>query len=426
MINLWIYNYTFEFEISNRLYLINNQVAPWYYFNRCANFFLPTIAANDIILSYEKPVPCHLNHLENIIGHLPQYLELNRPFLNKQLNYQSTLKIIKENFPKEQINLKPWGWSHELKKLNKILSCKATSVNYNIINILNSKLTSTYLRKVLLKNSYQIDSTIISTKTESLHSKLTTTINDFKSIYLKDFFGVSGNLMIPLRLQDDIKIFLNEKKKFFDNSTANLIAEKKIDIEKEFSLQFQFSEIQCDFIAITGLISSNKGKYLGNTVNFEINVDIALLIKDIKPITDYILDMGYIGNLGIDFVKTKQGQIKMLEINARYTMGIIAHHWVSKMDTKNPGIFINTFFKNTSPLAIDELLKLIKKIEISENCKIALIHYLRHTTSKKNHLITLAISASSALQLQTALKNIFKTVSSNSAIYKMIKSNSLF
>jgi hypothetical protein len=426
MLNLWIYNYTFEFEISNRLYLINNHTAPWYYFNRCANYFLPVIAENDIILCYEKPVHIHLKHLENTIGQLPHYLELNHPFLNNQLNYQSSIKIIKEKYPKERINLKPWGWSRELIKLNNLLSNQLLSVTYNTIKILNSKLTSTYLREVLLKNSYQIASSIISTNVKTLQSELKTTINDFKSVYLKDFLGVSGNLMVPLSLQDDIEIFIKRKKKFFNNNITNLLVEKKIDIEKEFSLQFQFIDNQGHFVAITGLITSKKGQYLGNIVNWKNDIDIPSLICDIKPITDYILDMGYIGNLGFDFVKTKQGQVKMLEINARYTMGIVAHHWVSLLDTKNPGIFINTFFKNTSAPVIDEILMLIKKIEISQNCKIVLVHYVRHATSQSNHLITLAISASSPSKLQTALKTIFKTVSSKSVIYKMVKNNSLF
>jgi hypothetical protein len=425
MLSIWLYNYTFEFELSKRLSLISNQSIPWYHFNRCANYFLPATTDKDIVLCYDKPGGCHLEHFERTLDHLPNYLELKQPFLNSSLSYQSTFETIAKKIPRQLINIIPWGWSQELTKLNSIFAEQQPSVDFNLIKKLNSKLTSTNLRNVFLKNKYQIPSKIVSTNSKIVQKEIETFNNIHNGCYLKDFYGVSGNLMFPVLKDTKVKNFWQGIKKHFSHADTLLI-EKKIDVDNEFSLQFRFSQKEYKFITMTGLISSKNGNYLGTTINCKTDIDLPTIIKDIKPITEYILNIGYTGYLGFDFIVTKQNVVKMLEINARYTMGVVAYQWISKLDLVNPGIFINTFFKSSTAPSIEEMLKLINKVMQRVNCKIVLIHYILSASPQKNHLINLVISAPTKRNIHAALSKIFDVISEHSILNKMVKENRLF
>jgi hypothetical protein len=425
MLSIWLYNYTFEFELSNRLSLINDQSIPWYHFNRCANYFLPATTDKDIVLCYDKPVGCHLEHLKKYLGHLPDYLELKHPLLNSRLSYQSTFETIAKKIPRQSINIIPWGWSEELTNLNSTFAEQQPSVDSNLIKKLNSKLTSTNLRSVYLKKKYQIPSKIVSTKSKIVQKEIETFNKIHNDCYLKDFFGVSGNLMFPVLKDTKVKNFWQGIKKHFSH-VDTLLIEKKIDIDNEFSLQFKFTQKEYKFITMTGLISSKNGNYLGTTVNCKIDTDLPTIIKDIKPITEYISNTGYTGYLGFDFIVTKQNVVKMLEINARYTMGVVAYQWISKLDLMNPGIFINTFFKSSTAPSIEEVLKLINNVMQRVNCKIVLIHYILGAFPQKNHLINLVISAPSKQNIYTALSIIFDVISEHSILNKMVKESRLF
>jgi len=116
----------------------------------------------------------------------------------------------------------------------------------------------------------------------------------------------------------------------------------------------------------------------------------------------------------------------MLEINARYTMGVVAYQWISKLDLVNPGIFINTFFKSSTAPSIEEMLKLINKVMQRVNCKIVLIHYILSASPQKNHLINLVISAPTKRNIHAALSKIFDVISEHSILNKMVKENRLF
>lgn len=424
MIHIWFYNCTFEYELSNRLSLINNQSIPWYHFNRCCNYFLPISTEKDVVLCYDKPVCWHLEHFKENLGYLPKFLQLKQPLLNNNLSYHSTFETIRKKIPQQLIKIIPWGWSQELTKINKVLAGQSQTVDYQMIKTLNSKLMSTNLRKTFLKSNYQIPSKIISTRSKTFHQEIETFNQIHHSCYLKDFFGVSGNFMFPIPENTNIKRLWQAIKKHFNHIDAFLL-EKKVEVDKEFSLQFSYTSKGYEFITATGLISSRNGNYLGNTVNCKIDIDLVLLIKDIKPITEYILQIGYIGFLGIDFIITRQNIVKMLEINARYTMGIIAYQWVSKLNQTNPGIFINTFFKSATPPSIEEMLILINQVMERINCKIILIHYIQSTFPQKNHLINLVISARSKQNIQDALSNIFNVITEHSPLNKIIKEDRL-
>lgn len=424
MLNAWLYNYTFEFELSENYTFIDHNSIPGYHFNRCANYFLPLAAQNDIFVCFEKPCPTHMSHLIKVLGYQPNYIELNKPLLNKHKNYQTCFNQIKKKFPNQKLNIIPWGWSQNLQKPGNLYNSELIPMDCRIIHLLNSKLTSAYLRQELLNNHYQIPSYIVPTNESDMKQCLESILKNENEIIIKDFFGVSGKLMATVSNKEDLDLLLQKNRKFFKNS-EHILVEKKIPIKREFSLQFNFTKKRVKFVAATGLVSLKNGQYFGNKLNFDLGIDINSLLKDIDPVLQYIFKTSYVGYLGIDFLLTTENQIKMLEINARHTMGIIAYHWLTQLNPSQPAFFINTFFKNTSAMPIDLTIKKCLQISKEYDCKFVLIHYVLNPNLRKNHLITFSISGSSISNIKMAILKLFNSISQNGKLLKLIESNSL-
>lgn len=399
MRNFWLYNYSFEFELCNRKSAVNHNINPCYLLDRCQNFFLPLVDEDDFILCYEKPNQEHLRHIKKTFGFLPNYLEANKPLLDKDLKYDDLTPHILKIAGNQIIQISPWGHSKQVSDLMKKTGDRRVRNKSAIVKLLNSKLTSSYLRNCLNEKKYQIPSIAVDLKTSNLANEIRHALDQFETVFLKDYFGVSGKLKIQISNSHEIENFISKKAKYFKESEGILI-EEKIKVKTEFSLQYLFEKSNYQFLSFNGLINSKHGAYIGNSYNCNYGIDIGKVKKDLIPVTDFIKDLGYEGYLGIDFAQTESNEIKMLEINARFTMGGIATAWLNKIGQNRPGVFINTFFNSPKPLTIIELLEFLEIYSKKVDFRYSLIHYHINPSPSQKHLITLALSAESIASLR--------------------------
>jgi hypothetical protein len=115
-----------------------------------------------------------------------------------------------------------------------------------------------------------------------------------------------------------------------------------------------------------------------------------------------IVESGYRGPVGVDLIKTEGNELKLVEINARLTMGRIAYEWNKLLNHYEVGVFVNLFLKNDSISNTADLFHQCLELGEKTNCSISIVN-LVHSNRKKIVLVSALIGAQSAKQAETVL-----------------------
>ena len=417
---IWIYNYDFEFELAKLAPTPRqNKFLPWHFLNRSSNIFLPLTDPHDQISTHEMPDIDLLSHLEQRMGVLPTYRvlekgheESNAPLKNIARNPLNVLKTCVNQ-------LVPWGWSPQAIKLNNHLADKTRrqSLKSDLISYLNSKQTSNDLRNHILPKSFQISSMNISTHStedRSLRQVIEKFASQYPLFYIKHYFGTSGQLSGSHTMNSLSEKVINKTFSWIRQS-GGILLEKSLDIKREFSLQYEFYEDHVSYLGVSLGRYTNFGSYQGSFICQSLNNQFDETEHSLIPIIKYLRGMHYQGPLGIDLIETSTGEIKFLEINARFTMGRLALEWHKKINPHEYGIFFNRF---DSPLVMVDSRKLLgkfKRLEERYDSQITLIHHCNYRSNGKNYrYCTVLLSNDSKNRLhdcENRLHQLFKTIS---------------
>ena len=377
---IWLYNYDFEFELARTLPYQNNGTSPlWFFLNRSSSLFLPLTASDDRILAYEKPHPGLLSRLERKLGFLPEYriLKLEGPESNSILN--DLLRSPSKTEALDSCRLEPWGWSPQAEKAVTLGGgtyrdgkSKAETVRH-----LNSKRTSFILRNRLLPPSFRFPSKNVglgSVRSKSLRQRIDAFAEKNRPFYVKHYFGVSGQLSI-LHDSGGIPDRALETYKSWIEKSGGIILEKRVEGRKELGFQFHFAGGRATFLGATEGLYSRFGSYRGSVVCRDGEHRYRKSVELLKPVCDYVLSSGYRGPLGIDTIETAKGERKLLEINARYTMGRLAIAWHHRVNPQKWGLLFTRFFAAKSFFGTESLLTVLDSIEKSFQAEITPIHH---------------------------------------------------
>ena len=416
---IWLYNYNFEFELAQITPENGDKKRfPWYFLNRSSSLFLPLAAADDRILVYEMPNPDLMSRLRQKLDFLPEYYVLNtrdresNAILNDLFHAPSNIAAF------ESYRLEPWGWSPKaIKVANSIQGISEDNrSDIDIIRFLNSKRTSYILRNRLLPSSFRFPSEIIdlhAIKSVPLHQRIDKFANKHRKFYVKHYFGTSGQLSTFYPNDRVSKKALRQFMSWIEGS-GGILLEKKLEARKEFSFQFDFNKSRATFVGMTEGLYSKFGSYRGSIVFRNVEHKYQKVIKLLEPVCDYILSSHYRGPLGIDMMETKEGGLKFLEINARYTMGRLAIAWHQKVNSQEYGLFSNQFFTTESFIDTRNLLNELDSIQKPPQTEIMLIHYCCRPYGKKFHCFcTILIGSANRSHLLKCSKDfnaLFKNV----------------
>lgn len=416
---IWVYNYDFDFELAGiqaiRFGLL--QPSPWYFLNRAAAFLIPFANDSDCIVTYQKPPESILKSLKAKLGLSPRFVELPST-LDHETN--SVLADIEKGrtFPieTERYSLSPWGWS--AKAIDCAVKHFANQINpdfANAVMLANSKQTSDWIRNQLLAPSFAIPSLQVTDKTlagRALKDLITLFISQHPCCKIKHYFGASGKLTDTVDLNSLTRKKLLKWQTWIAQS-GGLIIEKQLTIASEFSIQ---AEIGADGditpIALTQLYSHGNGSYLGNLIDPLLQPNLADWMLHLRPLFTHLAKLGYRGPIGLDLCNTNQQQTKLLEINARLTMGRVAYQWYKAVRENRLGFFTNFFMKDAGNTTLDNFLQRCSDLENRYDCLITPINFI---SSKENgsSLVSLLIGANNKITIQKALRQIHEKLFEN-------------
>ncbi len=409
MVKLWIYNYDFEFKLARmrKTRAGSGRFFPWHALNRCANSLLPLALPGDAILAYEKPDFAILNILKAKGLRIPDYevLSLTKAESNSILSdfrYASNYSKLTQKY-----NLSPWGWAQACHISHTI--DPPYEIPYNLIVDLNSKETSFILREAHLPPNSRIPSMILNR--ECLAQKdLAVWLREFYLInnqfYIKHYWGTSGRLStIYSGVNLSVKktnFWKNEIKKY-----GGILIEKKIDFDKEWSLQVEFAAHgQYKIQGLTELLSGSDGCYLGTIIRRKKSEKLNAAVDFLRPVIQYLAKKGYTGPAGFDLAEISPNCFMLFEINARYTMGRIALEWFKAgSDHFSTGLFINRFLRKPLPELNRLLFEIIPNIENRLNTRIFPVNYIQKS-NKGNSLLTVFVNADSSVICQKAVESL--------------------
>ncbi|PCI30584.1 MAG: hypothetical protein COB67_01140 [SAR324 cluster bacterium] len=386
---LWVYNYDFEFELAGRARLFSSaqKVSPWYYLNRTACNLLPLMEPEDSLLLYEHPDSSLLHTLEKKLGFLPHLTTFSSSRESNAIG-QDLLNSTSGYKPSGKISLSPWGWSPSMAQIS------AESPSLEKIKRLNSKSESYSLRQRHLSADWQIPSEIIHVRKlflKNFEEQLKKFYEKYGDFYVKHAFGASGKLLdyySPGRVSSKkLKTWLHWAKR-----EGGILLEQAIPIHQEWGLQLHFPpKGKPIFLALTQLFSDLEQSYQGSMIRIQDQSMLGKMEEELSPLIEQIQNDGYQGPLGIDLIESSPGKFKLLEINARYTMGRVAYEWHQKINPYGIGYFSNLFLRYPKSIAFKLLQKFCTQLEKQYFCKITLIN-LVSSESLPVHLITLFLS----------------------------------
>lgn len=408
---LWSYNYDFEFELANlpAINLGQIQKTPWWFLNRSSILLAPFAGKNDAILTYQHPSEVLRKKFESYFSTIPEFLNINSKDAESNCIWQD-VQALKCQQAFSGFELAPWGWSPKAILFAKKECSNSFSESFKeITSRANSKETSDFIRSHLLPESFRIPSLQIKNREisfNSLKSEIYGFISEFSQVKIKHYFGASG------RLSDSISDKgVNPKKMSlwlsWIRQSGGILLEKALDIDSEYSIQAELDQKgNTNILTLTRMFSNSNGSYLGNLLDQTGNNTPVNLKESIKPLFAYLASLGYQGPLGLDLLKTKDGELKLVEINARYTMGRIAYEWNRKLNSHRFGFFTNFFFKNTASLDLSSFFDFCHSLEKKFNCTISIINAVP-STQRPISLITILVGANTKDLLINLLSQLY-------------------
>ncbi len=408
---LWIYNYDFELELAGRDSIILEQryLSPWYFLNRSSFLFLPLIGPSDIILTHGTPDSHFLKQYSSWLGFQPKFVEhgIRAGETNSALDDLSKNPALITSF-KDHIP-EFWGIGTKSVELYRTLEIESFDPGFlERIRYANSKKFSDDIRNQLLPLKCRILSKQILNTCTSLN-EIKNQISRFQkqhsAIIVKHFFGTSGQLSDNIGITPATNRQLSRWKSWISQS-GGILLEKFETVQKEYSIQAEITEDgKIKPIVMTRMLANRNGSYLGNLFYsdmdrlFEINFDLFL------PAFKRLAEVGYKGPVGLDLFDSGNGELKLLEINSRYTMGRIAYEWNKLLNHHDVGVFVNLFFGNgTGPGTNDQFYQGLKS-ELKNNCSLFVLNHIK-SNQTGNSLLTALIGAPSAPAIQDILEKI--------------------
>lgn len=417
--NLWIYNYDLEFELANQMFFQqkNSRFFPWYFLNRYANHYLPFTRENDTICCYEKPDNILLDALEQKTGKRVQYLELNLAGMESN----SILKDIQTSDHTssclENYELNFWGISPLAERLFSRYSGKGILSHKRF----NSKVLNAELRITRLPDSFQIPSLILKKfsgeaqernhscvreiskhfNRENLEHEMKVFHAEHGEFILKNAYGTSGKLSEVIKMDEITPKKLGRWLSWIKQS-GGIVLEQKLEIEKEVSLQFNLTDDNVEFLTETELYTNPDGSYQGTMINLNRHFFSRQQLNDIKSVVVLFGKQGYRGPLGMDFIQTPAGELKLLEINARYTMGRVAYEWSRLFPQQTVGLFRTLFFDRIPEFSSGKLLEKCRQLEREFNVDITVVNCAVSTKMSKS-MVSLFIAAATEQQVSLVM-----------------------
>lgn len=184
-----------------------------------------------------------------------------------------------------------------------------------------------------------------------------------------------------------------EKYRRWIQKNEGVLFEKFISKKKEISVQVDIQPDETIIpVAVTELFSAKNGSYIGNILTDPIDTVLNELHSQLLPVLKNIAEKGYHGPLGIDLIETENGEYKLLEINARLTMGRVAFEWHRKINCHKTGLFANLFFKEQHISFPESLDETAKQLEKNFDCRISILNSV-HSKINRSMLVTIFIAA---------------------------------
>jgi hypothetical protein len=299
------------------------------------------------------PSQKYLESLSLLNISVPRFIEINTALTNK-------------TFLKQKLGqLFPWGWSpathhllHPLKQncsnnfkhgpfaswenMDKELYSKKTAseILKQILPLLKSDFLLPHINTPVITNNY---SGIIEAKEK------------WGEIMVKAPWSSSGRGLQPV-LQSPIHPSIKKRIVALIKSQEYVLVEPYLNKILDLSFQFKINKGKANFINTSYFITDSKGQYQGTFLNglpSELQKRVSSIIsfskREIIPALKTILENSsyaryYNGFLGVDALiyKTKEGQLKInpcLEINLRYTMGLLASYFEKFIFSEKQGQF---------------------------------------------------------------------------------------
>ncbi|MBT6500158.1 MAG: hypothetical protein HOK67_09650 [Deltaproteobacteria bacterium] len=407
---LWVYNYDFEFELANELRVYRDQSGfyPWFFLNRSWHVLLPMAKASDSILAYEEPHAVVAKDLEKKLGDLPHFLVL-KPERESNAVFEDLVSQHTSSWHSECRGLSPWGWSQKAISYGKMMgSPEIGKVDVQTINWLNSKKTSCTLRQEILPEPLRIPGKIIEgadLKKEALEKIVTRFMQQHGHVFVKHPYGSAGKLsdVCVTPHFSDRKI---RKWKNWIRVAGGIVLEKSVSILQEWSVQVQ---IDVDGflhpLALTRLFSTPNGNYLGTLIADADQKRLDSHIDSLRPVLNKIVETGYAGPLGIDLIETTAGEIKLLEINGRLTMGRTAFEWHRRISEMPFSLFTNLIFKTGQFLDFKVTMDRIRNAEQQHGFPVTLLNFVQDV-SRNGLLISLLIEGDDPHNIWRLLDNL--------------------
>ena len=152
-------------------------------------------------------------------------------------------------------------------------------------------------------------------------------------LLVKHPFGVAGRERIEVRnnLEEAQRAWVEKAL-----LTTPLICEPWVDIEREYSVQFQLDQ-SVEFLGWSTLVADQRGQHRGH--QRATSPLPAMILEPAQSAAQSVFDLGYKGPLGIDaFTGCLAGEQVLRpvsEINARMTFGRLALHLFDHVDSQN-------------------------------------------------------------------------------------------
>lgn len=240
----------------------------------------------------------------------------------------------------------PWGWSNQIRTMAILHNWVTAAPAQSAVNSANSRRTSFQIEQELgitLPGASPIDSLESFRAAVTTASQLAGISAETLKWVIKAEFGMSGReraLGTGPCLPENTQRWIERRLA----SQSWLIFEPWLDRQAEFGVLFQIPPPEqvapIQLTNVTELLTDLTGRYVGTILHPESATQIDL--APIRNLVQSISKTGYWGPIGVDAMRHKSpaGQIcfrPAQDINARLTMGFIAHAWKQKLapQTKN-------------------------------------------------------------------------------------------
>ncbi len=306
MKRLWVYNYDFEFRLAGQPPLKAGS-GPWALLNRSGQWMAPLCQPGDGILLPEPPPPWISQSLEGLLGFCPEW-------------------VIRPREPETNAPLADWA-------MVLLELAQAWSIRYwgqpqpnALMRRVNSKAFSYQAREQLLPPAWHIPSAWLE-GAGLTRQRLDETLSQFEaeqgSFLVKDPFGLSGRGLAFNPGPAEYSRLLG-----WAQASGGLLLEKVLAHQGEESLHFDIHDQGYQYCGRAKLFSNPQGGYSGSQVQPE---EAPPWLDEVFPLLALVQDAGYRGPLGLDLLYDAEFQPRLLEVNARWTMGRMALEWARRL-----------------------------------------------------------------------------------------------